>query len=157
MEYISYIVTAVSIAATIANAFKKRWCFIAWLFTNAFWCAYDFCIGAYSQSILFAVYFVISVIGLRKWKKAAAEEERDKYLIAVLRKDKKELNKRIDGMHECMEIMSSMLFGIIENTGKLVIPRKPVKDRIKKGIKYKAEEEAYIFELEDGNAEDTVK
>lgn len=149
MEYISYIVTAVSIAATIANAFKKRWCFIAWLFTNAFWCAYDFYIGAYSQSILFAVYFVISVIGLRKWKKAAAEEERDKHLIAVLRKDKKELNKRIDGMRECMEIMSSMLFGIIENTGKLVIPRKAVKDRIKKGIKYKAEEEAYIFELED--------
>lgn len=155
MEYISYIVTAVSIAATIANAFKKRWCFIAWLFTNAFWCIYDFCIGAYSQSILFAVYFVISVIGLRKWKKAAAEEERDKHLIEVLRREKKELKKRIDGMRECMKIMSSMLFGIIENTGKLIIPRKAVKDRIKKGITFKAEEEAYIFELKDGNAEGT--
>ncbi len=69
MTYISYIVTIISIAATIANAYKKRWCFIVWLFTNAFWCIYDFVIGAYSQSVLYAVYFVISVIGLRNWRK----------------------------------------------------------------------------------------
>lgn len=149
MEYISYIITAVSIAATIANAFKKRWCFIAWLFTNAFWCVYDFYIGAYSQSVLFAVYFVISVIGLRKWKRAAAEEERDKHQIESLRNEKKELRQRLEGMRELMEIMSSMLFGIIENSGKLVISRKAVKERIKRGIKFSADEESYVLELDE--------
>lgn len=69
MQILSYIITAVSITATIANAYKKRWCFIAWLCTNSFWCVYDFVIGAYSQSFLFAAYFVISVIGLRNWRK----------------------------------------------------------------------------------------
>ena len=150
MEYISDIITAVSITATIANAFKKRWCFIAWLFTNCFWCVYDFYIGAYSQSILFAVYFVISLIGLRKWKRAEAEEERDRHQIESLRSEKKELGQRLEGMRECMEIMSSMLFGVIENTGRLVILKKDVKERIKKGIKYSANDEEYIFEIEDG-------
>lgn len=153
MEYISYIVTGVSIAATIANAFKKRWCFVAWLFTNAFWSVYDFCIGAYSQSVLFAVYLVISVIGLRKWKRAAAEEERDKHQIESLRREKKELSQKLEGMRELMEIMSSMLFGIIENSGKLVISRKAVKERIKRGIKFSVDEEAYVLELGEENAE----
>lgn len=69
MQYISWIMTAISITATIANAFQKRWCFIVWLFTNSFWCIYDIWIGSYGQAVMFAVYFVISVIGLRNWKK----------------------------------------------------------------------------------------
>ena len=67
MQIFSYIVTAVSVAATIANAYQKRWCFAVWLFTNGFWCVYDFIIGAYSQSLLFAAYFIISIIGLKNW------------------------------------------------------------------------------------------
>ena len=62
------IVTLISIIATIANAYKKRWCFIVWLFTNLFWCLYDGYKGLYSQSILFLVYFIIAIVGLRKWK-----------------------------------------------------------------------------------------
>ena len=68
MQYICYVVTAISIIATLANAYKKRWCFIVWLFTNAFWAIYDFANGIYPQAILFTVYFIISVIGLRKWR-----------------------------------------------------------------------------------------
>lgn len=69
MQIISYIITAISIVATVGNAFQKRWCFIVWLFTNSFWCIYDIWIGSYGQAVMFAVYFVISVIGLRNWKK----------------------------------------------------------------------------------------
>ena len=83
MEQISLIFTIISITATIANAFKKRWCFIVWLFTNSFWCIYDFLIGAYGQSFLFAVYFVISVFGLIKWslKEDGQEPKKERYVI----------------------------------------------------------------------------
>lgn len=69
MQYTSYIITAISIIATVANAFQKRWCFIVWLFTNLFWIIYDLWIGAYGQALLYVANFVICVIGLRNWKK----------------------------------------------------------------------------------------
>ena len=68
VDKVSIIFTAISIIATIGNAYKKRWCFVIWLFTNSFWCIYDFSIGAYSQAVLFAVYFVISIIGFIEWR-----------------------------------------------------------------------------------------
>ena len=63
-----WIVTIISIIGVILNAHKKRSCFIVWLFTNATWCVYDFSIGAYAQSALFFVYFVLAIYGLIKWK-----------------------------------------------------------------------------------------
>lgn len=65
------IVTAISIIGTMANIYQKRWCFIIWLFTNSFWFTYDFAIGQYAQALLFAVYFILAVIGLVKWRKKA--------------------------------------------------------------------------------------
>ena len=62
-------VTILSIIGTIANTEKKRWCFVIWLFTNTFWCVYDWCIGAYSQSLLFAVYAMLAIWGLVRWKR----------------------------------------------------------------------------------------
>lgn len=74
IEIISYIITAASIIGTIANAYQKRWCFIVWLFTNSFWLVYDIIIGAYSQAILYAVYVVLAVIGLKKWTKKGQKQ-----------------------------------------------------------------------------------
>ncbi len=68
MQNISYIITAISIIATVANAYKKRWCFIVWLFTNAFWIIYDLYIGAYGQALLYVANFIICVIGLWNWR-----------------------------------------------------------------------------------------
>ena len=65
----SILITIASIIGTIANIYKKRWCFIIWLFTNGFWCIYDLTIGAYSQAILFAIYFGLAIHGLIKWRK----------------------------------------------------------------------------------------
>ena len=64
------LITIASLIGTTANIYKKRWCFIIWLFTNAFWCGYDLCKGLYSQSILFFVYFILAIVGLVKWRKS---------------------------------------------------------------------------------------
>lgn len=69
MQIISYIITAISIIATVGNAFQKRWCFVVWLFTNAFWIVYDIWIGAYGQAMLYVANFIICLIGLKNWKK----------------------------------------------------------------------------------------
>jgi hypothetical protein len=61
------IVTIVSIIGTVANIFKKRWCFIIWIFTNGFWMCYDWYKGLYSQALLFAVYLGLAVYGLIRW------------------------------------------------------------------------------------------
>ena len=64
-----WLITALSLAGTILNVYKKRVCFIIWVFTNATWCIHDFRIGELEQSSLFAVYFLISIWGVVKWGK----------------------------------------------------------------------------------------
>ena len=67
MDY-SILITIASLIGTIANIYKKRWCFLIWLFTNSAWCIYDFSKGLYSQAFLFFIYTCLSVWGLIKWK-----------------------------------------------------------------------------------------
>jgi nicotinamide riboside transporter PnuC len=62
-------VTIASLIGTIANIHKKQWCFAVWLFTNCFWCIYDFSKGLYSQSLLFFVYTGLAIWGLVKWRR----------------------------------------------------------------------------------------
>jgi len=66
----TWAVTVASIIGTIANIYKKRWCFIIWLFTNAIWCVYDLTLGAYAQSALFFLYFWLAVWGLAQWRRS---------------------------------------------------------------------------------------
>jgi hypothetical protein len=68
----TYIVTVASLIGTVANIYKRRWCFVVWLSTNATWAVYDYSIHQYPQAILFAVYFALSILGLIKWKRAEA-------------------------------------------------------------------------------------
>ena len=63
-----WIITVLSLIATVANIHKKRWCFIIWIFTNATWAVYDFKIGAKEQAVLFAVYFCLAIWGVLKWR-----------------------------------------------------------------------------------------
>ncbi|SDN14701.1 nicotinamide mononucleotide transporter [Acetanaerobacterium elongatum] len=64
------IITVASLVGSVANAYKKRWCFAIWLVTNASWCIYDCTQGMYTQAILFAVNFIIALLGLINWRKA---------------------------------------------------------------------------------------
>lgn len=63
-----WMVTAASIIGTVANIYKKSWCFILWFFTNSIWCIYDYVIGAYAQSALFLVYVGLAVWGIYEWR-----------------------------------------------------------------------------------------
>lgn len=64
-----WIITGVSIAATILNVKKKRVCFVIWCFTNLTWAVVDFVKGMYAQSFLFIVYFALAVWGLVAWRR----------------------------------------------------------------------------------------
>jgi len=66
-----WIVTLASIVGTVANIYKRRWCFAVWAATNATWCAYDAYLGIWPQAALMGVYFGLAVYGLAKWKKEA--------------------------------------------------------------------------------------
>jgi nicotinamide riboside transporter PnuC len=63
-----WVVTGVSLFATILNIKKQRICFVIWLFTNSLWCIYDFSIGAYAQSVLFFAYVCLAIWGILEWK-----------------------------------------------------------------------------------------
>ncbi len=69
VEYLAYLVTAVSIIGTVANSFGKRWCFYIWLCTNAFWIVFNAVNGSYAQSLLYCFNFIMAIVGLCKWKK----------------------------------------------------------------------------------------
>ncbi|MDO8684845.1 MAG: nicotinamide mononucleotide transporter [Armatimonadota bacterium] len=67
----TWLLAVVSLIGVVLNVRKDRRGFICWIFTNVAWCAYDFSIGAYAQSVLFAVYAVLAVYGLKAWKKTS--------------------------------------------------------------------------------------
>lgn len=75
MQYFTFVVTFASIIGTIANSFKKRWCFYVWLCTNAFWCIYNAANGQAAQSLLYAFNFVMAIIGIVKWKQPTEGEK----------------------------------------------------------------------------------
>jgi len=64
-----WILTILSLIGVVANIYKKQWCFIIWAFTNFAWMIIDFLNGLPEQSALFALYFILAIWGLYKWKK----------------------------------------------------------------------------------------
>ncbi len=69
MDFISWIVTILSIVGVILNIKKLRICFVIWIVTNGFWMIYDFVNGLYSQSLLFLIYLILAVWGVIEWKR----------------------------------------------------------------------------------------
>ena len=65
----TWIVTLFALAGVILNIKKDKKCFIIWSFTNSFWCIHNFRIGEHALSDLFAVYFVLAIAGLWRWKR----------------------------------------------------------------------------------------
>ena len=75
MQYIAYFVTAASIVGTVANSYKKRWCFYVWLCTNAFWCIYNAVSGQTAQALLYVFNFIMAIVGLIQWRKNAVRKQ----------------------------------------------------------------------------------
>ena len=63
-----WVVAGVSLVGVVLNIFKRRCCFLVWIFTNGAWCWYDFSIEAFAQSGLVFVYLGLSVWGFFKWQ-----------------------------------------------------------------------------------------
>ena len=74
MRYIPYIMTAFSVAGTIANSFQKKWCFWLWICTNIFWCGYNTLNNQYAQALLYAFNFVMCIVGFLKWQKPQSHD-----------------------------------------------------------------------------------
>ena len=68
-KIMSWIVTIASIVGVILNIRKNKLCFLIWSITNFSWMVIDFYYKLYSQSALFAVYFILAIYGLWKWEK----------------------------------------------------------------------------------------
>jgi membrane protein implicated in regulation of membrane protease activity len=63
----TWFVSGIALIGILFNIKKDSRCFLIWVFTNAFWCVYDWSIGAKAQSLLFLIYFILSIVGLVKW------------------------------------------------------------------------------------------
>ena len=74
MRYIPYIMTAFSVAGTIANSFQKKWCFWLWICTNIFWCGYNVLNNQYAQALLYVFNFAMCIVGLLKWQKPQSND-----------------------------------------------------------------------------------
>lgn len=61
-------ITALSLVGVLLNIYKRRECFWIWTATNFAWMCYDWHIGAHEQAVLFGVYFLLAVWGLKKWR-----------------------------------------------------------------------------------------
>ena len=66
--------TALSLLGVWLNIKKDKRCFILWTMTNFSWMIYDWSIGAKEQAALFAVYFILSLIGLHQWNRDQTRE-----------------------------------------------------------------------------------
>jgi len=67
-EEAMWIVSAASLVGTIANIYRKAFCFWIWVFCNALWVIYDIEKNVYPQAALMAVYFFLAVWGIFKWR-----------------------------------------------------------------------------------------
>lgn len=66
-EVILWGVTGLSIAGTVLNIRRVRFCFILWGTTNLFWVVRNFSIGETQQAELFLVYLGLSIWGWFSW------------------------------------------------------------------------------------------
>lgn len=72
MEKLSWAVALVALFGTWLNVQRDRRCFYIWTATNSFWIIYDTIHGLYAQVALFTVYLILSLMGIKKWRREDA-------------------------------------------------------------------------------------
>ena len=73
IDHLMWIIAAGSLVGTIANVYKKRWCFLLWSIGNFAWVLYDVHKTAYPQAALMAVYFCLAIWGWFRWSKEPSD------------------------------------------------------------------------------------
>lgn len=115
MQYVAYLVTAASIVGTVANSYKKRWCFCIWLCTNAFWCVYNAVSGQTAQSLLYLFNFIMAIVGLVQWRRKADKEHTERITnIPMTEIDREEFARIVTHANaaEILEIVCELEAGI---------------------------------------------
>lgn len=69
MEAVYWLTSLASLAAVWLNIRRRVECFAIWSVTNAVWAVADWTHGLHAQAALQAVYFALSIYGLRKWSR----------------------------------------------------------------------------------------
>ena len=64
-----WLITGISLLATIANIKRMPVCFPIWIGTNFIWAIYDYQIGATAQASLGAIYVGLAIWGIWEWRK----------------------------------------------------------------------------------------
>jgi len=67
-EVINWLVALVTLTGAILNVYRKRYCFVLWMFTNIYWLIHNYLIMEYAQSALAIVFLSLSIFGWIKWK-----------------------------------------------------------------------------------------
>ncbi len=75
MSIFMWVVTVISLVAVILNIKKKIVCFYLFAVANMAWAIIDYREGLIAQSVLFAIYFVLSIYGLYEWRKDKKDKE----------------------------------------------------------------------------------
>ena len=71
---LSVIMSGIALAGTFMNAERNKWGFAFWLISNMYMCINFFIIGAYAQSGLFFIYFLLAIKGIFVWTKKEQNE-----------------------------------------------------------------------------------
>lgn len=129
---IPYFVMLAAMLGTVANSFRKRWCFWIWSCTNAFWCMYNALHQDYAQMILYAFHFAMAMVGLWKWK----TQERD--MPNTLHHETKETSQTteevlLDLCEQASSYQTTALLAAVDALGKQSI-RHPVRHTKGEGI-----------------------
>ena len=65
----TWMLTALSLAGTVLNVKKIKYCFYIWTAANILWLAFDIYAGLYSRAVLDAVHLGFAVWGIKAWGK----------------------------------------------------------------------------------------
>ncbi len=69
MTTIYWLIAALSIAGVLTNIHGRRICFVLWSISSATWTVADIAHGLPQQAAVQAVYFGLSLYGLRRWSR----------------------------------------------------------------------------------------
>jgi hypothetical protein len=72
----TWILTIIALAGTVANVKKMKVCFVLWIITNIGWLAFDLSQGLFSRATLDIVQLILAIAGWFEWSKKEKEKEK---------------------------------------------------------------------------------
>jgi hypothetical protein len=67
LDLLYWIITGLALVGVELNIRHDKRCFMVWSVTNAIFTIQTFLLGGYNLAILYFVYFIQAIRGLRKW------------------------------------------------------------------------------------------